>query len=411
MHLARADKKTAILMCKTQTNGDKNLNNIDGYIRLNNNTHTSPMTLRRVLLLDQEPFVSDYYFIDQDHQRPIVEYNFNELSFLEKIATRFSITSPSIITISDYNNKLIENFDTKYLIPCYFWFHGLISLRWFYNWKYYERDQLENTKKFGLYARSVNGNRTYRAQLLEDLASYSKDIYFYLQPSTKKDLPSHVVNSWPENKKIFNSETSATIDWEDHSKFDIQLVAETVFNDESFVHLTEKVFKPIVMYQPFILFANAGSLKYLRKYGFKTFDSVWDESYDLELDSKERYQKIINLTYQLSSLSSTEFKKIIEKTQEIVNYNRKHFFSQEFETILYSETKHNFQEALSIQYDYMFSNPGGLWFEKVSRYVLTHPNSQLPESVKDLIKHTVLSLKIIDQSLADNVIKTYNHLF
>jgi pimeloyl-ACP methyl ester carboxylesterase len=69
-------------------------------------------------------------------------------------------------------------------------------------------------------------------------------------------------------------------------------VAETVFNQK--VHLTEKIFKPIVMLQPFIVFAGPGSLKYLQSYGFQTFSAIWDESYDEEVDSSTRLEKIIN---------------------------------------------------------------------------------------------------------------------
>ena len=42
---------------------------------------------------------------------------------------------------------------------------------------------------------------------------------------------------------------------------------------------TEKILKPIQQYHPFILLGMYG-LQNLRNLGFKTFDSVWDESYD-----------------------------------------------------------------------------------------------------------------------------------
>ena len=59
------------------------------------------------------------------------------------------------------------------------------------------------------------------------------------------------------------------------------------------IHLTEKVWKPISTFQPFILISTKNNLKKLREWGFRTFDDFIDESYD-ELDTYEERIKIIN---------------------------------------------------------------------------------------------------------------------
>jgi hypothetical protein len=57
----------------------------------------------------------------------------------------------------------------------------------------------------------------------------------------------------------------------------LHIVNETVVDKQ---HLTEKIFKPIVLKQPFVLMGGQGTLQYLRDYGFKTFKKWFDEDYD-----------------------------------------------------------------------------------------------------------------------------------
>jgi len=57
--------------------------------------------------------------------------------------------------------------------------------------------------------------------------------------------------------------------------------------------LTEKTFKPIKHGQPFVIVGCPGSLEALRKLGYRTFDNVIDNSYDLETDNTRRWQKLL----------------------------------------------------------------------------------------------------------------------
>ena len=64
-------------------------------------------------------------------------------------------------------------------------------------------------------------------------------------------------------------------------------------NDLQKITITEKVWKPISTFQPFILISTKNNLKKLREWGFRTFGDFIDESYD-ELDTYEERIKIIN---------------------------------------------------------------------------------------------------------------------
>ena len=60
------------------------------------------------------------------------------------------------------------------------------------------------------------------------------------------------------------------------------------------VFLTEKTFKPIKHGQPFFVVGAAGSLVELRAMGYRTFDHVLDNSYDLEPDATERWKMLLS---------------------------------------------------------------------------------------------------------------------
>jgi len=72
------------------------------------------------------------------------------------------------------------------------------------------------------------------------------------------------------------------------------IVLETHFDaDQSGgAFLTEKTFKPIKHGQPFVIVGAPGSLAALRSLGYRTFDHVIDNSYDLETNNTQRWIKI-----------------------------------------------------------------------------------------------------------------------
>jgi hypothetical protein len=81
------------------------------------------------------------------------------------------------------------------------------------------------------------------------------------------------------------------------SKFQIEIVSETdAFSNWWF---TEKTARCLATGKPFLLLAGTGSLGYLRKMGFETYNSVIDESYDLAKTPTERINKIVECLLEL----------------------------------------------------------------------------------------------------------------
>ena len=87
------------------------------------------------------------------------------------------------------------------------------------------------------------------------------------------------------------------------------------------IHLTEKVWKPISAFQPFILISTKNNLKKLREWGFRTFGDFIDESYD-ELDTYEERIKIINKEIiRLCSMSRKELDAWYWSMEDILQHN------------------------------------------------------------------------------------------
>lgn len=130
----------------------------------------------------------------------------------------------------------------------------------------------------------------------------------------------------------------------------LHVVTETVFFGKK-NHLTEKTFKPICLKMPFVLASNALSLEYLRRYGFHTFSDVWDESYDEETDDHKRLEKIAQLLADIDALSAQELAQLHRHVQPAVEHNFQHFYSGEFERILWQELQNVLQR---IERDFTF---------------------------------------------------------
>jgi hypothetical protein len=124
------------------------------------------------------------------------------------------------------------------------------------------------------------------------------------------------------------------------------VVLETVF-DDSRIHLTEKTLRPIACGHPFLLAAGPGSLEYLRSYGFQTFAPWIDETYDQEINSVKRLQKIINSMKKINDLSPADFDQFLIETKRIAEFNKTHFFSDAFEQQITTELKDNLINAFN----------------------------------------------------------------
>jgi hypothetical protein len=108
-----------------------------------------------------------------------------------------------------------------------------------------------------------------------------------------------------------------------HQQSYLYVCSETYTHGE-FKSLTEKVFKPIANFQPFIFVAYPGALQLLRDLGFKTFTGFINEDYDNEPDEVLRMHMIYSEITRISSMSTEEIHNWFWSMKDILIHNNRH---------------------------------------------------------------------------------------
>jgi len=278
----------------------------------------------------------------------------------------FSIYDKSILLHSEKDSEDLKKYEQNNFIGVYYWSHAFIALDWY---RFAKKDvlldnmpKLNFNKDFNIYCRDWTGSREYRLKLLELLAKSSidkKSNIFLSEFINKKHFSEYVTENkkWEPKEKIIkhlvydgsrvtDSSASSVYNADDYYSSAIDIVLETVF-DKNKIQLTEKILRPIACGKPFILVSDKESLKYLKSYGFKTFEHLIDESYDLIENSKDRLYAIVKTMKKISNLPKKEKNQLFSEMHKIAEYNKKWFFSEEFFDIINSELKDNLKDAFS----------------------------------------------------------------
>jgi hypothetical protein len=264
----------------------------------------------------------------------------------------------TLLLHSEQRSTNVEQYQNNKFIPVYYWAHAIIARDWF---RYAEHvAQCKNVQKpFLIYNRAWSGTREYRLKFAEFLirlglqnecrtsvSSVEPELSIHYELHKFKNpiwRPSYVLeNYFPINTAP--SHYSADFDIDDYQTTDIEVVLETLF-DDSRLHLTEKILRPIACGQPFILAGTYGSLEYLHRYGFKTFMHLWDERYDQIEDPEERLIRIADVMRQIANWDHATRENKMSQARIIADYNKQHFFSQEFFDCIVNELKENLTQG------------------------------------------------------------------
>ena len=313
-------------------------------------------TGKEIIFFDQEPFI------------PYIAAAYFKLCSLDR-----EITLVTSEYSEDVNNVSTNNNYNK----LYYFFHGFAALDWYrgyYALNYNKSIVKQYNYDFISFNRIINNDRSYRIyfisllkvlELLEHgLVSFGvtddehgdwrdevMDAKTKLSERARHHVEEHLVDI---NKLVIDHHEihgSASADIlrtiervnvnNDTLNTDAfwHVVTETVFYYPK-LHLTEKIFKPIASKQPFMLMAAPGNLAYLKSYGFKTFDSVIDETYDTIQDPDLRTQAVVKQLYWYCNLSPGEKTDVIKQLEPIIQHNFDHFYG-EFRHIITRELLDN----------------------------------------------------------------------
>jgi hypothetical protein len=109
-----------------------------------------------------------------------------------------------------------------------------------------------------------------------------------------------------------------------HANSYCNIVMETHFDIEhGGTFLTEKTFKSIKHGQMFFIAGPAGSLQVLRDLGYRVFDSVLDNSYDLIFDPTQRWQALTRSIF----FTQPDLPQLFELCCEDIQHNQQLFLS------------------------------------------------------------------------------------
>jgi hypothetical protein len=320
-----------------------------------------------VIAFDQEPL--------------IYHYNQELFAFIKENFKSFRGADRPIILLntekhSVEKNKLLDEF--KFIDANYF-FHGLAAADWYRGYQYdcglTPPTKRTITKKYITFNRITGNSRAYRSFLIGELAlrnlldqghvSYSEvcPVHGHYEKNILDTIKTHKLSSayvlkiknclddinFPlridcEGPIPNGSQTIGPIPAITESF--LHVVTETCFWDRR-THLTEKIFKPIVAKQPFVLLGCVGNLKYLKSYGFKTFDAWWDESYDDIEDPIERIQAVVKIIEEICNTSNQDLENMLRGMNHVLEHNYNLFYSKHFIDSIWQELTTSLQSAVS----------------------------------------------------------------
>jgi len=165
---------------------------------------------------------------------------------------------------------------------------------------------------------------------LPDDGGYPRGFEKYLTGENIKDLQSKVPFDIDDTDKTNHGKAG-----QGKGFFDADLIFQPIHYRNSFIsvvmaafpfedkacHLHSSTFNPMYCGHPILQFGPYQSIREMRERGFKTFGKWWDESYDDELDHWKRFEKVMDVTLELSKLSQKELLKIYIDMKEVLQHN------------------------------------------------------------------------------------------
>ena len=165
-----------------------------------------------------------------------------------------------------------------------------------------------------------NLGKSHREIIFDFLVKYHEEhCYLSYEPMSPDNIRHRKLDSVSDNFMVDNVFVN---------NFQIEsfcnIVNETKFTDGIYnIHITEKVDKCFSSLQPFVIVSTPGYLKKLKELGFQTFDRWWDESYDDELDSFYRLEKIKKTIDFISQKSYEELTNMYLEMNDVLDANYK----------------------------------------------------------------------------------------
>jgi hypothetical protein len=107
-----------------------------------------------------------------------------------------------------------------------------------------------------------------------------------------------------------------------YHNFAVEIVCETYTLGNTFFP-TEKTIRPLMAAKPILVYGPRYFLARLRELGFRTYNEIWDESYDL-YQGPERWHLMRKSMNRLLECGRVEQIAVLTQAHEIAMFNRQH---------------------------------------------------------------------------------------
>jgi hypothetical protein len=260
-----------------------------------------------------------------EHQWEPILYNFDKEFWDEYIAWQKRFQSPYVVLHSEFNSWDIKQLKQQGIKTVYWFAHAYLCSEFYFK-NYQKLKMVTDYAARPIQCPWICANRLLRQHRTDflEMLDLSVGCYSFLNPD-----PNGLTYDGPVPAHSFDDHTnsSAEIDIERLTPWNtsfLHVVSETVWQEK--IHFTEKVFKPVVLHQPFVVLQAPGSLAYLRSYGFKTFGDWWDESYDTIEDPTERMQAIADIVNSIGNKSLEKLETMRTEMASVLEHNFRHFY-------------------------------------------------------------------------------------
>lgn len=205
-----------------------------------------------------------------------------------------------------YGNANNLEHDNLLFVPRFFWINESLH----YQMRGYDAFQPAKTysKKFLM---PIGTARGWRDETIEALKPWLDDAYWscvkrgHYLPGTRsaKNLDHRLINPAWYNDTYFSIVCESAKTW-----------------TEAVWFLTEKTYKAMAGYHPFVLMGAPGLLAQVQALGFVTFDNIFDESYDHISDLAQRLEALRRIVQDF------EYQPYSQETKNRLAHNRNRFY-------------------------------------------------------------------------------------
>ena len=247
------------------------------------------------------------------------------ISRLKKLGFTFIQSSPW--ECAESNNSGNKFYPETSVVQAHEWWGDASWWWWFcarnHRGKQFNFDHSNKTKDF-LYLNKMR--KRHRETLWHtlrqgDLLENSLFTFHYLEPEHR--LPPEYELPWVDRHNYPKRGFDQDVYERPYNDCAVSIVSETSVDC---VFITEKIYKPLMAGQIFVVSGFKGLLAKLRSMGFQTYGEFMDESYDEEPDHDKRCDMIRST---LEKIKQLDYKELYANTEKVRTHNQKVFFDKD----------------------------------------------------------------------------------